>query len=105
MKLPIRMLAITIGLLVASTTVLAQTHVHKQCNIAESFQKPCKCAKETKSLTCNKWRASPGNDVCNTTCQVCACTPSGWVASLTGESSTIAASACSDASRTKSLDL
>lgn len=105
MKLPIRMLAITIGFLASSTAALAQIHVHEQCNIAESYQQPCKCSKGTKSVTCNNWRTSPGNKICNKTCNVCACTPDGMPASLTSESSTVAASACSDASRTRSLDL
>lgn len=85
MKKHVRMVMLVAGFLMLSANALlaqqvAQNHVQEECRQAESFQSPCKCSKETKSLTCTNWRTSLSNKVCNKTCPVCACTPSGWVA-------------------------
>lgn len=84
MKKHVRMVVLATGLLMLGATALAQqvaqNHVHEECRQAESFQSPCKCSKQTRSLTCTNWRTTLSNKVCNKTCPVCACTPDGWVA-------------------------
>jgi hypothetical protein len=83
MKMHVRMAALAIGCLLSAGALaqqVSQNHVQEECRPAGSVQVPCKCPKQTKSLTCTVYRTSLGNKQCNKTCPVCACTPDGWVA-------------------------